>query len=580
MKVKNLLKRTCAAAFSAVMMLSSVVPVQADTVIGNFGTFENIYTAPEGAASIQATKVLEGGNLKAAQFSFELKDSEGTVIQTKKNDENGKIIFDDIEYKQVGTYTYTISEVEGDEEGVTYDDSVYTAVVEVKAVKDAESGDSKLVATVSYKDADNESVDPIFYNSYNPASVIIRATKKLEGRDLKKDEFEFELRDQSGNVVAKAKNAENGAITFDAMQFDAAGSYNYTLVEVPGTAEGITYDSTEYSVVVTVKADKKGTLVATATYSDPANTTTVIKNGVSSTTTKGSTSPVFTNTYSASGATIQAKKSLEGRDLKAGEFEFVLKDSSGKEIQTVKNGSDGSVVFDEISYSKEGTYKYTISEKNTGLANVTYDTSEFTATVTVTKQNGKISATVKYSSDPTFKNTYTEPSEKQVVVQVTAKKELEGRELRAGEFHFVLTDATGKALDTVTNNASGVVKFQNLTFYKAGVYKYYLAEQAESNVNMTYDGSIFEIVVTVTADKDGKLSATVDGNDPTFHNVYNGKDTTKKDDSSTPTNNIPANNDNPDFNTGDTNAFGVYVGLVIVGLGIMLYVFWKKWKDG
>lgn len=578
MSVKNLIKRTCAVALSAVTILGSVMPVSADTVKGDFGTFENIYTAPEGAASIQATKILEGGNLKAAQFSFELKDESGAVIQTKKNQEDGKIIFDDIEYKQVGTYTYTISEVEGTDETISYDDSVYTAVVEVKAVTDEETKESKLVATVSYKDEDGNEADPIFYNTCTPASIIIRATKKLDGRDLKDNEFQFELRDQSGNTIATAKNKANGTITFDTLSFDAAGTYSYTLVETPGTTEGITYDTTEYSVVVTVKADKHGTLQASVTYANPADTTTVIKNGSVSTTAKGSTSPVFTNTYSSSGAVIKASKTLEGRDLKSGEFEFILKDESGKEIQTAKNDGSGAVTFDEITYSKVGTYKYTISEKNNGLANVDYDTAEFGVTVKVSNEKGKMTATVTYSSDPKFTNTYTEPTEKQVKTKITAKKELTGRELRAGEFHFTLTSASGKVLDTVTNNANGEIKFQDLTFYKAGTYTYYVAEVAESNVNMTYDTSIYTVTVTVTADKDGKLSASVEGNDPTFKNTYNAKNTDSN--PSTPDSQNPSSSDSPDYGTGDSANFGLWAGLIIMGIGIFFYIFWKKWKNG
>lgn len=559
MRAKSILSRALAVVASAGMILSSTMPVMAETISADFGTFTNIYSAPEGTASIEAKKVLTGKDLTAGEFSFELKDADGTTLQTKKNDAEGKIVFDDITYKEIGTHTYKISEVAGTESGVTYDTTVYTVTVDVKETKDETDGSSKLAATVSYD------ATPEFHNSYSPASATIRATKTLDGKDLEKDEFTFELRDASGSVVQTAKNAANGQVIFEAIEYEKAGAYDYVLAEVPGTEAGVTYDTTTYPVRVTVES-KDGALAAAVTYKVSTDKDAKYE----------TTEPTFKNTFASSSAVIKATKELEGRDLKANEFEFELKDEDGEVVDTAKNAADGTVTFDSISYSKAGTYKYTIVEKSNGLANVTYDQSEFTATVTVEKKDGKLTTKVEYSTDPVFKNTYTEPTDKSVKVQVTAKKELTGRDLRAGEFHFTLTSSSGKVLDTITNNASGDIIFQNLTFYKAGTYTYYIAEVQESNVNMTYDSSVYEVVITVTADKNGKLSATVEGNDPTFKNVYNAKSSN----TTNPTNTTPDSSNSPDHGTGDSSNFMLWVGLTLMGIGILLYLYWKKWKDG
>ena len=96
------------------------------------------------------------------------------------------------------------------------------------------------------------------------ASIALTAHKTLEGRDLKKGEFSFEVKDESGTVVARANNAADGTVTFPELSYTADGSHVYTVREVGGTAEGITYDTRVYTVRVTVAAQADGSLAATA----------------------------------------------------------------------------------------------------------------------------------------------------------------------------------------------------------------------------------------------------------------------------------------------------------------------------
>lgn len=121
--------------------------------------FTNKYHAMPTQVSIGAIKVLEGRELKKDEFSFKLvgEDIESTVT----NDADGKINFDKFEYNEPGTYVYTISEVKGDEAGMTYDKSVYTATVNV-----VDGGEGNLKASVAYTKGDKSVEGIVFNNTY------------------------------------------------------------------------------------------------------------------------------------------------------------------------------------------------------------------------------------------------------------------------------------------------------------------------------------------------------------------------------------------------------------------------------
>lgn len=121
--------------------------------------FTNKYHAMPAQASIGAIKVLEGRELKKDEFSFKLvgEDVESTVT----NDADGKINFDKFEYSELGTYVYTISEVKGDEAGMTYDKSVFTATVNV-----VDDGEGNLKANVAFTKGDRSVEGIVFNNTY------------------------------------------------------------------------------------------------------------------------------------------------------------------------------------------------------------------------------------------------------------------------------------------------------------------------------------------------------------------------------------------------------------------------------
>ena len=298
---------------------------------------------------------------------------------------------------------YTITEVNTGKTGVTYDSTVYKVLV---PLKDSGDGSGTLVVDDEhiqyYRVVDGElaPVDGVtFTNSYAPLStrVTLGGTKKLNGRALAADEFTFELCSADGTkVLSTAANQANGRFSFDPLVFDAEGTYTYTVREKNTGAARVTYDQTVYTVTVKVE-DKDGQLTAEVALPDGGLT--------------------FTNSYAplSTSVTLGGTKKLNGRALAADEFTFELCSADGtKVLSTAANQANGRFSFDPLVFDAEGTYTYTVREKNTGAARVTYDQTVYTVTVKVEDKDGQLTAEVALpDGDLTFTNTYTpEPTPK------------------------------------------------------------------------------------------------------------------------------------------------------------------------
>ena len=453
-------------------------------------------------AQIQAIKKLTGRAMKAGEFEFDLfNDKTNKVVETVTNDAEGNINFAELTFDKAGTYNYHIVEKKANttEKGVTYDANPVGVTVTVTA--DAEG---KLSAAVAY-----ENDDKTFENTYaaEKTSAPIEVTKVLTGRILKADEFEFVLKnDADGSEVQKVKNTADGKVKFSPIEYTAAGTYKYTIVETNAgqTIDGVTYDSLEVKVTVEVTDDGEGNLTANVTY--PAD-------------------KEFNNSYGASKtpATLAVKKTLTGRELKADEFEFTLTDQDGNVKETVKNDKDGNVKFSALEFDKVGTFTYKIAEKAGTATGITYDTKTITATVTVT-DNGKggLEATVAYDDEKAFENTYTPAGATSVTLG--AKKVLEGKDLEAGKYSFELKKEDGTVVETVTNAADGTVTFSPISYDESqvGTHKYTISEVAGTETGITYDKTVQEVEVTVEKVSATELKATAskEANDLVFTNKY------------------------------------------------------------
>ncbi|MEZ7726463.1 YSIRK-type signal peptide-containing protein, partial [Gemella sanguinis] len=220
--------------------------------------------------------------------------------------------------------------------------------------------------------------------------------------------------------------------------------------------------------------------------------------------------------------TPEVEKQLEGRVLANGEFTFKLKEvQPNKSIQayeeTVTNKADGKATFSKLTFNKVGTYTYTITETPGSDANVEYDAMTVTMTVNVTENaQGELQATVKYSAEGGFKSSADDKIfNNYVVAPVKTKfdftKKLAGRELKDGEFKFVLKDANGQEVETVTNKADGTVTFTELSFdnSKVGTHTYTVEEviPATKEAGMVYD--TMKATITVEVAKNGHTLTTV-----------------------------------------------------------------------
>ena len=361
--------------------------------------------------------------------------------------------------------------------------------------------------------------------------------KVLNGRGLKEGEFSFTITevDKDGKTVDggytdTAANAADGTVSFQEITYSKPGTYYYKVVEdVPAKKlEGVTYSSESYTITVTVSDDGKGKLTAAADKSLDAL--------------------VFTNAYNASGSYQPAvKKVLNGRGLKEGEFSFTITevDKDGKTVDggytdTAANAADGTVSFQEITYSKPGTYYYKVVEDVPAkkLEGVTYSSESYTITVTVSDDGkGKLTAAADKSLDAlVFTNEYNATGE----TTLTATKTLSGREFQKGDnwtFTVTCDDANAPMPEhpvvttTATSGTSTTLDFGKIHYTIADVNKDYVYTITESGnvANVTNDPVAARTVTVSVRDKgDGTLNVTqeVTGAGLTFTNKYADGETT------------------------------------------------------
>lgn len=397
--------------------------------------FENAYgTSAEAAIHVNGQKVLnvESGNNAPDikdKYIFTLSGSDGAPMPEKataNNDAAGNVDFGKITYTmqnvfgdtgvtaeaegteealtevmpvsdtRTKTFTYTVTE-SGTVEGVTNDaESVKTFNVIV-----TDNGDGTIKVDKDYTGfefgfTNTYHVEPVDFD-INDAEAGITVKKELTGRAMNAGEFVFELISDKDKSVREAVNDTDGNVKFETMNFTAPGEYIYTLRERNTKLGGVDYDTTEYQVVVTVTDNGDGTMSAEAKLADEGKDV------------------VFKNQYEAAPTSVMfgASKIYKGADLKDGQFTFVVKDADGNVVSEAKNNKDGMVTFDTIEFNEEGTYTFTISEKNDKQKNVTYDKAVYEVTVTVTDNGeGSLIAEVAYADGkaPVFTNKYTKPA--------------------------------------------------------------------------------------------------------------------------------------------------------------------------
>ena len=516
-------------------------------------TITNKYTDSDSVA-LNGVKYLEGRSLKNGEFTFTVTDEAGNEVTTGTNNAVGQITFqdnlkydlDDLSdgnggYLKEKTYTYKVKENPGTEEAVTYDSTVKK--VEVKVTHDAESG--KVTAELTDK---SEAL--IFQNSYDTsASIGLNGTKNLTGRTQKAGEFRFEVKDSAGKLVAAGTNDAEGNITFDkAIQITLADmkdgegyaesrDFIYTVTEVKGNAEGVTYDSEEKTVKIHAAYDPaEGKLTLSI-----ADDSQPIK---------------FTNSYDTKAEIgITANKVLPERNLKDKEFEFEIKDADDKVVSKGSNDATGKITFNNklqitLGQMQGGEEKgniitkdftYTVSEKEGNDTAIDYDLSE--KSITVHASYNKTTGELTLSLDDNAKSiTFTNHYDTSAAIGFNATKKLTGRKLADGEFTFTLAREDGTQEVTAVNDADGNIRFKNDAIrvtladmqdadggYAAEkIFTYLLTEQTGAEGSgLTYDTTPKTVKVKAAYDKTtGELALALDkdSQDITITNKYTDSD--------------------------------------------------------
>ena len=495
-------------------------------------------------ATAGLNKVLEGRDwIDSDSFTFELKALDGgplpkdaagndvtSATVTKANAEGfgfGAITFTSdmvkAEPDHKRTFTYEVREVvpaDGHKlPGIQYDDNVATIKV---TVSDDGSGMLKASAVAENTRFVNRYAAEIDYTAAGGLNVA----KTLTGRDMAEGQFTIKVTpgDEAsayalglpleGAEIAMPAAADGAQAVKSALgeqhvvlrQSGVGKTYTYKVVEaVDEKVNGYTYDTTEYTVTVTVEdnPEKAALTVKTVVAGGPEGTKTYVYGADSSAAGTGPAVVPFANAYAAStdnpggtAAQVTATKDLTGRPLSAGEFTFAVKYATGgDDLRTAKNAADGTVTFDALHYTTEmleglvkdgnasktsdqGAISWTVSylayEKTDGLAGqgVTPQTQPIPFTVTVVDNgDGSLKATANLGDGLKFENTYSTGDPVQVglsgVKTLQAAPGLHPASIE-GKFTFTVTsdDATAPMPERTTakNAADGSVDFGTIKF--------------------------------------------------------------------------------------------------------------------
>lgn len=506
----------------------------------NVVSFANKYRAQNvsfDTANAQLNKILQGRDwLDSDSFDFTITALDGApmpkrdgsevssaTVKSPNSKDGDSVSFDfgQIEFTSdmvkdapghKRTFTYEVTENAGNLPGIQYSDN--KAVVEVTV---SDNGQGKLVASATTQNG-------TFVNRYSSelnytAAGGLNLAKTLTGRDMTDGQFIIKITtddEASAGLLGLPEDgrevpmpaAEDGAqvmksaLTGDVVltQRDAGKTYSYKVVEQGTAPSGYTYDTAERTVTITVEGDPaNGTLKATTVVSvpgDPEHSKTYVYSSNAATPQETAVVP-FNNSYAASGEVgITATKSLTGRSLTDGEFDFALKYFSGiEDVAAATNDASGNVDFGSIKYTTEGLAKlvtdhnavktvkdgkpawkidYVAYEKTDVLpGGVSAQTQPIVFTVMVVDNgDGTLAATANTTGNGlVFENVYSTGGP--IEMGLSGIKNLKAGEGLTpasieGKFTFTVTSDDPAApmpqSTTATNDANGNVDFGNIEF--------------------------------------------------------------------------------------------------------------------
>lgn len=566
----------------------------ADKAVDNAAAFTNSYStsstnADTGSADVQLTKVLEGKAWEGDSFMFQIaadksnsdapmpEETEVTVsTPTGKDDNNNDqatFDFGSITFDTPGTYVYKVTEVKGNNAGITYSKNEATITI---TVTDNHDGTLSAGVTIANNVFTNTYASELDYAEGGGLEIV----KTFENATMRGFSFTVTPKDQAsadklgidmagetfttkpGETVGDDNASHAEVAVLDAAaeakftQDDADDTYTYTVQETAGSEAGVTYDDTEYTVTIITADDGQGGIKVTTTVTDGAdyNKSYVYDNDDA---TENQTAVVpFTNTYKATGelggngaVSINATKTLTNRPMVDGEFKFNVtntNDPNEAVVATGTNDANGTINFSAINYSidqmlkdvdnglatpsvVEGkdtfTYTYKVTEDTDSLDDgvSAIDAAGFQLTVTVTDNgNGTLGIVVAYPDGGdglTFRNTYGEDDQGKVTLNINGTKTLDiqsGNNAPSieGKYTFTLTGSEGAPMPATTeahNDASGNVTFGDITFTMENVFgDTGVQEAAAADENAADVGNDEEAVDSEASGESGAVSNEAD----------------------------------------------------------------------
>ncbi len=495
------------------------------------------------------TAGIETANMPMPNADADGDGSNNTVTLNAPTETDGKTAifsFGKITFDTPGTYVYKVTEVEGDNAGITYSKNVATITITV-----TDNHQGALVATVSI--ANN-----VFTNTYASeldyaAGGGLKIAKTFENATMREFSFTVTPKDQPsadklhidmtgktfttrpGETVGDDNASHAEVAVLDAAaeakftQGDVDDTYTYTVKETAGSDTSVAYDDTEYTVTITTEDDGQGGIKVTTTVTDGANyNESYVYDNDDATENQTAVVP-FTNTYKAEGqlggngaVSIKATKTLTNRPMVDGEFTFNVtnaNDPNDTVVATGTNGANGTIAFDAIDYSIDQmledvdnglaepkvvdgknafTYTYEVTEDTASLDDgvSAIDTAGFKITVTVTDNgDGTLGIAVAYpdgSDGLTFRNTYGEGQTGQATLNINGTKTLkvasgDNAPNIEGKYTFTLTGSKGAPMPATTgahNDAAGNVAFGDITFTMENVFGDTGSQDAATNAKV------------------------------------------------------------------------------------------------
>ena len=487
-----------------------------------YAEFTNQYHPVAAKLSIPVSKTIEGDERPDSKETFRftitpLNGAPAPASTTINIVDEGRAYFPEITFTSAGNYSYSVKETSGSAAGYTYDSESRTVNVRIVDVN------GTLTATWT---CDNELVDAVpFKNQYHvtPVDVVLNVNKTVGGNDrpADKETFMFQLTSTAANAPMPTNNVvyirDEGTASFPALHFTKPDEYTYTVIEINGNKVGYTYDATIKTITVRVVNDNS--VLRATTY----------VNGVESTTVS------FDNTYVPLPAklSIPVSKSVDGHE-RVGEgelFQFTISTSNNApmpETATIEIRDVGTKDFGEITYTKSGTYNYTVKEVQGNAQGYTYDGTNHQIVVTVTDKNGQLEAEWTDNGQivdaVAFTNIYTPlPTE----IEIPIRKIIDGDTPEDKVFTFKLNaqdNAPASDNPTVTTVGPRTNKFGKINFDSAGTYAYTINEVSGADEGYTYDNSQHVVTVRVVDDA-GQLRANMkvdnlDADAVDFTNTY------------------------------------------------------------